>query len=154
MNKSRLFLLITLILVLVLFFGAGEEISWGQRIFGIRSPGYFKQHNSQGETNIHNLVLGGVRLNRWIFSVLLSVVLAIYVLIIPLLYRSKKWMQRIVDYLGIPLPKFYQIIAVIVTALLTQMIPHGKRAELLECSITLMLFLIIRFPANETTFRK
>ncbi|MDQ3846198.1 MAG: hypothetical protein M3342_19645, partial [Bacteroidota bacterium] len=122
-NKSWLFLLVTLMLGLVLFFGAGEEISWGQRIFGIQSPEYFKEHNSQGETNIHNLVLGGIRLNRWVFSILLSIALGIYVIVIPLLYRSKKWMQRIVDYWGIPLPKAYQTIALLITAFLTQLIP-------------------------------
>ncbi|MBD0352639.1 MAG: hypothetical protein ICV65_15935 [Flavisolibacter sp.] len=153
-NKSWLFLFVTLMLGLVLFFGAGEEISWGQRIFGIQSPEYFKEHNTQGETNIHNLILDGVRLNRWIFSILLSIVLGIYVIVIPLLYRSKKWMQRIVDYWGIPLPKMFQTIALLVMAFLTQLIPHGKRAELLECGIALMLFLIIRFPANETTFKR
>ena len=33
---------------------AGEEISWGQRIFGFESPGVFARANSQGETNLHN----------------------------------------------------------------------------------------------------
>jgi hypothetical protein len=36
--------------------GAGEEISWGQRIFGIESPPFFASHNVQGETNLHNLL--------------------------------------------------------------------------------------------------
>jgi hypothetical protein len=33
-----------------------EEISWGQRIFGIRSPEVFLEHNLQRETNLHNFV--------------------------------------------------------------------------------------------------
>ena len=36
-------------------FASLEEISWGQRIFNIRAPDYFKEHNSQGEFSIHNL---------------------------------------------------------------------------------------------------
>ncbi len=32
-----------------------EEISWGQRIFGIESSEFFIQHSTQKETNIHNL---------------------------------------------------------------------------------------------------
>lgn len=34
---------------------AMEEISWGQRIFGWKTPGAFKESNIQVETNIHNL---------------------------------------------------------------------------------------------------
>ena len=36
---------------LLFLFGAGEEISWGQRIFGIESGEYFMQNNAQKETN-------------------------------------------------------------------------------------------------------
>ncbi len=36
---------------------AGEEISWGQRLFGWSSPDYFLRENRQAETNLHNLVV-------------------------------------------------------------------------------------------------
>ena len=32
----------------------GEEISWGQRIFGFETPDAIAEGNIQGETNIHN----------------------------------------------------------------------------------------------------
>jgi len=44
-----------LLLALLFFFGGGEEISWGQRIFGWDTPQAFEQANVQRETNIHNL---------------------------------------------------------------------------------------------------
>jgi hypothetical protein len=44
-----------LLLSLVMFFGAGEEISWGQRIFGFKTPETVKKDNVQGEFNVHNL---------------------------------------------------------------------------------------------------
>jgi hypothetical protein len=47
--------LLLLALALVLFFGAGEEISWGQRIFGWGTPSGVAKANLQGETNLHNL---------------------------------------------------------------------------------------------------
>jgi len=150
--RSGLFILGCALLGLVLFFGAGEEISWGQRIFGIESSDYFKQNNTQGETNLHNLIVDGVRVNRWIFSFLLTALLSFYVIIMPLLYRSKKWMQRFVTYFGIPLPKIYQVVAFVVLFALTTLIPHEKRAELLEAGTAFMLFLIIRYPANPHTF--
>lgn len=42
-------------LTLVFFVGFGEEISWGQRIFGWGTPESIAQKNIQGETNLHNL---------------------------------------------------------------------------------------------------
>ena len=36
-------------------FGAGEDISYGQRLFKIPTPAFFQQYNKQGELNIHNL---------------------------------------------------------------------------------------------------
>jgi hypothetical protein len=44
-----------LLLSISLFFIAGEEISWGQRIFGIETPENFARMNLQEETTIHNL---------------------------------------------------------------------------------------------------
>ncbi len=150
-HRTWLFLLTSGLLGLVLFFGAGEEISWGQRILGIESSKYFKEKNAQGETNFHNLVLGGIKINMWVFSFLLTAVLAIYLLVIPFLYRKKKWMQGFVHSWGIPLPKLYQVIAFLLL-FVTELMPHGKRAELLEAGTALMLFLIIRFPANPESF--
>lgn len=42
-------------LFLLLFVGAGEEISWGQRLIGIETPEELKKMNVQGEINLHNL---------------------------------------------------------------------------------------------------
>ncbi len=44
-----------LLLALVFFFAAGEEISWGQRIIGFETPAKISQVNLQHEFNIHNL---------------------------------------------------------------------------------------------------
>ncbi len=152
--RSWLFITGCILLGLLLFFGAGEEISWGQRIFGIESSEYFQQNNTQGETNLHNLIVGGVRVNRWVFSFFMTAFMAFYVIFMPLLYRNKKWMQRFVTYCGIPLPKVYQAVGFVVLFALTTLIPHEKRAELLEAGAAFMFFLIIRFPANTHTFTR
>lgn len=46
---------------LFLLFVAGEEMSWGQRLFGLTPPSYFLEHNTQQEMNLHNFgtVFGG-----------------------------------------------------------------------------------------------
>jgi hypothetical protein len=58
LNKSWVSLvkqLIYLGLALLFFFGAGEEISWGQRILGFQTPQSLSQVNRQKEFNLHNL---------------------------------------------------------------------------------------------------
>lgn len=46
---------IFLLLALLFFVALGEEISWGQRIFGWDTPEVMQRINSQQETNLHNL---------------------------------------------------------------------------------------------------
>lgn len=47
--------LVYLGLALLFFFGAGEEISWGQRLLGFQTPEPLSQVNRQEEFNLHNL---------------------------------------------------------------------------------------------------
>ena len=47
--------LVYLGMALIFFFGAGEEISWGQRILGFQTPESLSQVNKQEEFNLHNL---------------------------------------------------------------------------------------------------
>lgn len=59
---SKPFFLLFLILSVGLLFIAGEEISWGERLFNLQSPGIFDgqtqipflQNNVQSEMNLHN----------------------------------------------------------------------------------------------------
>jgi hypothetical protein len=50
-------LLVYLGLAALYFFGAGEEISWGQRIFHIQEPADLAKENVQHELNIHDLAI-------------------------------------------------------------------------------------------------
>lgn len=42
-------------LAFIFFMGAGEEISWGQRVFGFNTPESLNKVNVQHEFNLHNL---------------------------------------------------------------------------------------------------
>ncbi|MBT8038340.1 MAG: hypothetical protein KJO21_12435 [Verrucomicrobiae bacterium] len=44
----------------IFFIGAGEEISWGQRILGFDTPQTIKEINDQNEFNVHNMAKGFV----------------------------------------------------------------------------------------------
>ena len=50
-RKNIFYLLLSLFFLLAFL----EEISWGQRIFGIETPAVFKKYNHQEEINLHNL---------------------------------------------------------------------------------------------------
>lgn len=52
LKKKSWFLLL---LAVFLFFGMGEEISWGQRIFGFKTPEAVSKINVQHEFNLHNV---------------------------------------------------------------------------------------------------
>jgi len=152
LKRSKWFLLITLCLGLFLFFSSGEEISWGQRISGIQSPEYFQKNNSQQETNLHNLVVGGVKINKLIFSLMLIIGLCIYLVVVPVLYHKNNAIKNSVDALGIPVPRLYQVIGFLLVFILTSLIHHGKKAELLECVGSLLFFLIMLYPKNKEIF--
>ncbi len=44
-----------IILAFAIVFMIGEEISWGQRLFGWQTPASYAEINKQAETNLHNI---------------------------------------------------------------------------------------------------
>ena len=89
-RRQKRFIFTTTILAILCLFGAGEEVSWGQRVFDIESPNFFLSHNKQQETGLHNLVftINGIEysLNKVLFGTGLAVGLCIY--LFCLLYTS------------------------------------------------------------------
>lgn len=55
----RMKLIALLGLAVIAFFGAGEEISWGQRIFNIQTPEALARVNVQDEITVHNIEING-----------------------------------------------------------------------------------------------
>ncbi len=154
-ERPKLFLVMTFLLGLVFFFGAGEEISWGQRIFNTESPEFFQQHNAQGETNLHNLVVGGKKLNKIIFGIGLHLVLLIYLLALVPLYKRKPRVKNFLDRFAVPIAKPYQVIGYLAVILLVQVImTSSKRGELGEFAGSFLFLLNIAFPYNMEQFRQ
>lgn len=156
LRKSRGWLFTAALVVLtgLAIFGAGEEISWGQRIFGTTSPEFFAHNNSQGETNLHNLVLSGVKLNKVIFGTLLTIIVLFYFLILPQLYQRVGSIRNWAKSLALPMPKWVHIGAYILVFLAATMTGSIKKGEILEfggCWIFLTMFL---FPANKIIYKK
>jgi hypothetical protein len=135
-------------------FGAMEEISWGQRLLGIESPEWFLKHNAQGETNIHNLVIGGVKINKLVFGKILTILVGVYLIVVPLLYRFNGRFKDFINRWGIPIPQNYQLLLFITVILLIQ--PHlrlaKKAGELRELSSCFFFLLILAHPYNHEVF--
>jgi len=78
------------------FFGAGEEISWGQRILGIATPEAVSEVNDKNELNLHNLELFGSK-NSLPFKMYQAFAFT-YTLILPLIakfsQKAKKWLEQ------------------------------------------------------------
>jgi len=152
-KKPTLFLIMTLLLGAIFIFGAGEEISWGQRIFNTESSEFFQQHNAQGETNLHNLVVGGKKINKIIFGIGLHLVLLIYLLALVPLYKRKTGLKLFSDKLAVPIAKPYQVVSYLVIIVLTQIIMvSSRRGELAEFAGSFLFLLNIAFPYNREIF--
>lgn len=152
-GKSRSFFVTTSVIALLAFFGAGEEISWGQRIFDWQSGEFFTTHNAQGETNLHNLTVGDLKINRLLFGSLLTLGVLFYFLLLPVLFTRVPRIQRFLDGLHIPVPKTHHGIALLIAALAILLVPSDKGPELNEVCLSVFLFLTILGPLNAKIYQ-
>ncbi len=143
-----------LFLGFLFLFGAMEEISWGQRILGIESPEWFLKHNRQFETNLHNLVIYGVNLNKAVFGSFLGIVVLIYMLATPILYRLNRSFKNFINRWTIPIPQNYQILLfIIVNTILQFHLGQTKKvSEMRELSTCFFFFLVLIHPFNDQVF--
>ena len=81
------------------FLVAGEEVSWGQRLLGVGTPGALAEMNVQGETNLHNIegVHGIVR------AVAVVVLVTVFALL-PLAVRHSRALRDLAVRLRFPIP--------------------------------------------------
>lgn len=152
--KPRIFLVMTSLAALVFLFGAGEEISWGQRVFGLETPEALKKINSQGEINLHNIQIGDFKVNKVIFSQLLGLGLVFYLLILPWLYARILSAKHWADRLAIPIPHYRQVLFYLVIIILISLIPNQRKWELMEFSGSLVFLMIALFAKNKKIYEK
>ncbi len=152
--KKSLWKVGTILFVILFFFGAGEEISWGQRIFEVESSEFFLKNNAQGETNLHNLVVGEKKINKIIFSQLLFVVMFLYLIVSPILYRKQKWFKNLADSFAVPIVKWHHTIAFLVATAFVALNSADRTWEVYEFAFGLVFFAIFLGPLNAWIFQK
>ena len=155
-EKNVSFLAVWGFLALVCFFGAGEEISWGQRIFNIESSEWFKQNNAQQETNLHNLIVEGKKVNKIIFSALLGLSLLTYLLVFTFAYRRFAGFKRFCDYTGVPIAHYHQVVAWFTVAIVAEVLIKdvSRSSELFESAAVFVFLMNISLPYNKPLFDK
>lgn len=131
-------------LAILMFFAFGEEISWGQRIFGVETPEFMKENNIQGELNLHNLEIFSSRkvdgemksglLSEWLtVSRMFQVFWFSFAVIIPILSYFSKNISRIIIKIGIPIIPLWIgsifVINYIMQRILTFLTPNYLLAE-------------------------
>lgn len=105
-NRNIFFLLFAL----AFFFAAGEEISWGQRIFNFDTPSVIEANNAQKEFSIHNLdfiqhpdgIGSSIKDLLFNFNRLFILSWIVYFILIPLANRNSSKLRSL--FLKIRLP--------------------------------------------------
>jgi len=151
-ERSKRFVSCLVLFAGLLVFGAGEEISWGQRMLGIETPEYFQANNAQNETNLHNLVIAGVGVNKLVFGKLLALGVLCYLIPLPILYRRSVGFAKWVDRFAIPVPRTYHVVAVLLIIGMVETSPARKRGEINEYALGSIAFLIFLNPLNRPVF--
>ncbi|MBL8089427.1 MAG: hypothetical protein KF758_11740 [Anaerolineales bacterium] len=85
-------------IAVLFFFGAGEEISWGQRIFHIETPEALEEVNEQQELNVHNLVFFDYYLmdSDDLFNIFWMTVVVLIPALALVSKRFKNWAENLI----------------------------------------------------------
>ncbi|WP_020676084.1 hypothetical protein [Geopsychrobacter electrodiphilus] len=128
------------ILALACFYVVGEEISWGQRIFNLTTPEFFKTHNLQNETNLHNFFTGPITTTlKQTLEYLIALGLVVYGLLYPLLVAARWKIALWFDKKGLAHPPLYLWPFFVLSAYLELGFISFNEAEIAEILIPLAL---------------
>jgi hypothetical protein len=116
-EKRDLVSYLSLFMAALCFFAFLEEISYGQRIFHLKTPYYFDRFNSHKEINVHNLPMfdNASEIVSFLFFVLWGIAL-------PIILQIKKSWREYSDNRGLFVPPFlfalFNIIGLVIELIL------------------------------------
>lgn len=159
-----------LIFAIVFLFGAGEEISWGQRVLGFETPETVNKINVQKEFNLHNIEIFNNKdldgnLKRETdklldMNFLFKLFVMVYGIIIPLSVYHLKFVSRITRKLRFPVPSvsigiffliswgIYRLISIFILADSSYSC-FASFVEIFECTQSFVLAVMSLFLFNE-----
>lgn len=93
-----------LLLAIFLLFIVGEEISWGQGLFGFQAPDFMSYLNFQNELNIHNLKI--IQESNNALAIKACRLLLAYLMLLPIALKAFPAFEIVFKATGIPVPSF------------------------------------------------
>lgn len=137
---SSRFRLFFSVLALACLYVAGEEISWGQRLFDVPTPEFFSEHNLQQETNLHNFFTGPIStLTKQGLEYAVAGALIGYGLVYPWMLRLRVRMALWLENKGLAAPPLYLSPFFILSAIFELQFFHFNEAEIAEILIPFAL---------------
>jgi len=143
-KRSKIFWkeILTLLLGLFFMFIAGEEISWGQRIFNLGTPEILKEYNVQNEITIHNIKFLS---NSFSVHRLLNIFGLLNGIVFPLLYNFNKSFRKLLNILNFPIvPLSCSVlfgIAILYEIIISELYHHWVHAEVKEYLFSVGFFI-------------
>lgn len=121
-------------LVFLFLFMAGEEISWGQRILGFRTPEALAAVNVQNEANLHNTY-------GYVFDHLFILCFFVWGCVVPVLNRASRFFAQVFRATGLPIPSAGLAVGMLFITLTREQVTESlglgvstlRVAELREC---------------------
>jgi hypothetical protein len=129
---------IHLLFTLVFLFGAGEEISWGQRIFDFETPESIDAINAQHEFNLHNLKMfesydsNGIKkgISRYLTVTAFYLLFCIfYGVLLPAFFMRLGFVRKIVERIHLPVPPLILGIFFLINYLIFKGVSHLEVLE-------------------------
>jgi hypothetical protein len=136
------------------FFAAGEEISWGQRIFGWQAPEIITDNSHRAETNLHNLKVGDVKLVKVLFGNVLTVVLLGWLVGLTLLYARSARIAAWADRWAVPVACRRHAVLVLVASVVIAVVDLQRKWEIYETIFSLVALSIFLYPQNGHVFAR
>ncbi len=126
-----------------------EEISWGQRIFGIESGEFFEKYNDQQETNLHNTFQGvsGIKTKH-----IALILMFLYGVILPLVLEKSQGLATWFSKKRIIVPPKALIAAFLVATVLMLDFQTGHEEEIGELYFSIAFVLLMMW--NLSLLRK
>jgi len=163
-TKKNIFLLL---LGILFFIAVGEEISWGQRLLGIDTPGVFNEANRQNELNIHNLSFLHIKTKTGELNIhtLFLLFWLFFCLIIPILNKTSSKISKILQKINLPIVPIWIGLLFVLNTLLARLVIysnldniHRSLSEIKESNYALLFLIVAIFfvldKRNKTRFEK
>ncbi len=138
-----------LLFALAFFFAAGEEISWGQRLFGWELPESVRDWNNKHETNLHNLRPFS-RTNEdgigFGFSRLFNLFVLFYCVLIPSLCLVAPRVRTLLEHMRVPIVPLWLGALYVLNYALSKLLEHHVEVsrvfaiETKESNLALLFF--------------